>query len=83
MVKHDTLVSGKGVTVAGGTLGSSTDLTLGAVALGARRLQISVLQSGALLAVVGMVLSNVQRTPHAARTMRSAVKIVSILQWLG
>jgi hypothetical protein len=34
MVKHNTLVSGKGMTIAGGTLGSSVAPTLRAVVLG-------------------------------------------------
>jgi hypothetical protein len=82
--------SGEGVTVAGGTLGSSAAPTLGAVALGgkaglmmARRLQIAVLRLAASMVVIGMVLHNVQRTSHVARTVRSAVEIVGIAQWLG
>ncbi len=35
-VERNTLISGKGMTVAGGTLGSSVAPTLGAVALGGR-----------------------------------------------
>jgi hypothetical protein len=80
-------VSGKGMTVAGGTLGSSATPTLGAVALGDRagltfrhKFWIAVLQLAASMAVVGMVLCNVQRTLHATRTMRSAVEIVGIAQ---
>ncbi len=76
-VECNTLVSGEGVMVAGGTLGSSAAPTHGAVALGGRvglmmacRLQITVLQLVALMAVVGMVLCNVRRTLHAARTVR-------------
>jgi hypothetical protein len=79
-VDCNTLVSGKGMRVAGGTLGSSATLTREAVVLGgmvglmmACRLWIAVLRLVALMAVVGMVLCNVQRMLHAARTMRSAV----------
>jgi hypothetical protein len=89
-VERNTLVSGEGVTVAGGTLSSSTAPTLGAVALGGRvklrmacKLGIAVLRLKALMVVIGMVLHNVWRTSHAARTMRSAVEIVGIAQWLG
>jgi hypothetical protein len=88
-VERNTLISGKGMTVAGGTLGSSAAPTLGAVALGgsvrlmmAHRLQIAILRLAALMAVIGMVLCNVQRTLHAMRTKRSAVEIVGITQWL-
>jgi hypothetical protein len=35
------------------------------------------------MAVVGMVLCNVQQTLHAVRTLRSVVEIVGIVQWLG
>jgi hypothetical protein len=78
--------------VAGGTLtlGSSAAPTCGAVALGgrvglmmARRLRIAVLWSAALMGVVEMVIHNMLRTLHAARTVRSAVEIVGIAQWLG
>jgi hypothetical protein len=89
-VERNTLVSGKGVTVAGGTLGSSAAPILRAVALGGRirlmmahRLQIAVLWLVALMAFVGMGLCNVRGTLHAAITVRSAVDIVGIVQWLG
>ncbi len=89
-VESNTLVSGEGMMVAGGTLGSSAAPTFRAVALGGRvrlmmvhRLWIAILQLEALMAVIGMVLCNVRRTLHAARTMRSAVEIVGIAQWLG
>jgi hypothetical protein len=89
-VGRNTLVSGKGVTVAGGTFGSSAARTLGAVVLGGRvvlmmacRLWIAVLRLAALVAVIGMVLRNVRRTSHAARRVRSLVEIVGIMQWLG
>jgi hypothetical protein len=49
----------------------------------ARILWIAVLQSVALMAVVGMVLCNVQRTLHPARTVRLVIEIVGIVQWLG
>jgi hypothetical protein len=88
-VECNTLVSGEGMTVAGGTLSSSAAPTLGAVALGGRvrlimalKLQIAVLWLAALMAVIGMVLCNVWRTSHAARTVRSEVEIVGIAQWL-
>ncbi len=89
-VECNTLVSGKGVVVAGCTLSSSAAPTLRAVALGGRvglmmtrRLQIAVLRLAASMAVVGMVLHNVQRMSQAARTVRSAVETVGIAQWLG
>jgi hypothetical protein len=76
--------------VAGGTLGSSAAPTLGAMALGGRvglmmvrKSWISILQAAALLADVGMVFHSVQSTLHATRTVRSAVEIVGIMQWLG
>ncbi len=66
-VECNTLISGEGVTVAGGTLASSAAPTLGAVVLGgrvglmmARRLRIAVLQLAASMAVIGMVLSTMQ-----------------------
>ncbi len=78
-VECNTLVSGKGVMVAGGTLGSIAAPTLGAVVLGGRerlmvahRLWIAVLRLAASMVVVGVVLCNVWRTSHAARTVRSA-----------
>jgi hypothetical protein len=66
-VERNTLVFGKGVMVAGGALGSSAAPTLGDVAMGGRAVltmpcnfQIPVLQLVALMAVIGMVLCNVQ-----------------------
>jgi hypothetical protein len=86
----NTLVSGKLVMVAGGTLSSSAAPTLGAMVLGGRvglmmagKSRIAVLWLAALMAVVGMVFCSVRSTLHAARTMRSAVEIVGIAQWLG
>jgi hypothetical protein len=70
--------------------GSSAAPTLGAVALGgrvrltmARNFCIDLLRLVALMAVVGVVLCNVRQTLHAARTVRSLVEIVGIMQWLG
>ncbi len=90
MVERNTLVSGKGVSVAGGTLSSSAAPTLRAVVLGGRvrlmmahRLWIAAMRSAASMAVIGMVLRNVQRTSHATRMVRSAVEIVGIAHWLG
>jgi hypothetical protein len=90
MVERNTLVSGKVVMVARGTLGSSAASTLGAMALGggvgvmmACKSWIAVLRSEALMVVVGMVFCCVQSTLHAVRTMRSVVEIVGITQWLG
>jgi hypothetical protein len=89
-VGRNTLVSGKLVMVAGGTLGSSAAPTLGAMVLGgrvglmmARESRIVVLRAAALLADVGMVFCSVRSTLHAARTVRAAVEIVGIVQWLG
>ena len=89
-VECNTLVSGEGMTVAGGTLSSSAAPTLGAMVLGGRvglmmagKSRIAVLWLAALMAVVGMVFCSVRSTLHAARTMRSAVEIVGIAQWLG
>jgi hypothetical protein len=90
-VEQNTLVSGKGLMVAGSTLGYSAAPTLRAVALGGRvglmmecRFRIAVLQLAASMAVIGMVLHDALRTlRHAARTVRSAVEIVGIAQWLG
>ncbi len=89
-VGRNTPVPGNLVMVAGDTLGSSAAPTLGAMVLGSRvglmmthMSWIAVLRAAALLADVGMVFSSVRSTSHAARTMRSAVEIVSILQWLG
>jgi hypothetical protein len=83
MVECNTLVSGKGVMVAGGTLGSSAAPTLGAVGLGGRvrlimacKLWIAVLQLAASMATVGMVLCNLWRTLHVVRTVISVVEIV-------
>ncbi len=90
MVGCNTLVSGKLVIVAGGTLGSSTAPTLGAMALGgrvglmmARKARIVILRAAALLADAGMVFCSVRSTSHAARTVKSAVEIVGIAPWLG
>ncbi len=90
MVGRNTLISGKLVMVAGGTLGSSTAPTLRAMALGcrvglmmARKSRIAVLWAAALMADVGMVFLSVWSMSHAARTVRSAVEIVGITQWLG
>ncbi len=47
------------------------------------RLRIAVLRLAALMAVIGMVLHIVWRTPHATRTMRSVVEIDGIALWLG
>jgi hypothetical protein len=44
---------------------------------------IAVLWVAALLADVGMVFCSVRSMSHTARTVRSAVKIVGIAQWLG
>jgi hypothetical protein len=89
-VERNTLISNKGVTVPGGTLSSSAAPTLRVVAMGGRvglkmgsNFQIAVMRLVASMAVVGMVLCNLQRTLHAVRTMRSAVEIVSIRLWLG
>jgi hypothetical protein len=86
----NTLVPGNPVMEAGGTLGSSTAPTLGAMALGGRdglmkacQSRIAILRAAALLADVGMVFCSVQSTSHAAMTVRSAVEIVGIMQWLG
>ncbi len=90
MVECNTLVSGKGMAVVWGTLGSSAAPTLGAVALGGRiglimvhKLWIAVLWLAASLVVIGMELCNVRRTLHAAITVRAVVEIVGIAQWLG
>jgi hypothetical protein len=89
-VGHNTLISGKVVMVAGGTLGSSAAPTLGAMALGGRvglmmagKSRIAMLRLAASMAVVGMVFCSVRSTLHAAITVRSAVEIVGITQWLG
>jgi hypothetical protein len=86
----NTLIPGNLLMVAGGTLGSSADPTLGAMVLGggvglmmAHKSRIAILRAAALLADVGMVFCSVRSTSHAARTMRSAVEIVGIAQWLG
>ncbi len=86
----NTLVPGDLLMVAGGTLGSSTTPTLGAMVLGgrvglmtARKLWIVVLWVVAFLADVGMVFCSVRIMLHATRTMRSAVEIVGIARWLG
>jgi hypothetical protein len=90
-VGRNTLVSGQLVMVAGGTLGSSAAPTLGAMVLGGRvglmkahKSRIAVLRAAALawLADVGMVFHSIRSTLHAARTVRSVVEIVGILQWL-
>ncbi len=84
----NTLVPGNLVMVVGGTLGSSTAPTPGAMALGGRvRLMmahkswIAVLRVAALLA--GMVFHRVRSTSYVARTVRLAVEIVGITHWLG
>ncbi len=89
-VGHNTLVSGKVVMVAGGSLGSSAAPTLGAMVLGGRvglmmalKSRIAILQLAALMAVIGKVFCSVRSMLHATRTMRSAIKIVGIVQWLG
>jgi hypothetical protein len=76
--------------VAGGTLGSSAAPALRTMALGgrvglmmARKSWIAILQLAASMAVVGMVFHSVRSTLHATRTMRSAVEIVGITQWVG
>jgi hypothetical protein len=78
----NTIVFGKVVMVAGGTLGSSAAPTLGAMALGGRvrlmmerKSQIAILWLAALMAVVGMLFCSVRSTSHAAWTVRSAVEI--------
>ncbi len=90
MVGRNTLLPGNLVMVAGGTLSSSTAPTLGAMTLGCRvglmmahKSQIAVLRTATSLADVGMVIRSVRSTSHAARTVRSAVEIVGIVQWLG
>jgi hypothetical protein len=89
-VGRNTLLPGNLVMEAGGTLGSSAAPTLGAMALGGRvglmmtcKSWIVILQAVALLADVGMVFHSVRSTLHAARTVRSAVEMVGIMQWLG
>jgi hypothetical protein len=89
-VGRNTLIPGNPVMEAGGTLGSSAALTLRAMALGgrvglmmARKSRIAVLWAAASLADVGMVFCSVRSTLHAAMTVRSAVEIVGIVQWLG
>jgi hypothetical protein len=89
-VERNTLISGKVVMVAGGTLGSSTAPTLRAMVLGGRvglmmahKSWIAVLRSEASMEVVGMVLHSVRSTLHPARNVRSAVEIVGTVQWLG
>jgi hypothetical protein len=86
----NTLVPGDLMMVAGGTLGSSSTPTLRAMALGGRvglmmahKSWIAVLRAEALLADVGVVFCRVRSTLHAATTVRSAVEIVGIAQWLG
>jgi hypothetical protein len=90
MAGCNTLIPGNLVMEAGGTLGSSVAPTLGAMALGGRvglmiahKSRIAVLRAAALLPDVGMVFRSVRSTLHATRTMRSAVEIVGIVQWLG
>jgi hypothetical protein len=88
-VRHNTIVPGNLVMVAGGTLGSSTSPTLGAMVLGGRvglmmahKSRIAVMRAADSLADVGMAFCSVRSTLHAARTTRSAVEIVGIAQWL-
>jgi hypothetical protein len=90
MVGCNTLVPGNLVMVAGGTLSSSAAPTLGAMVLGGRvglmmtrKSWIAILRAAALLTDVGLVFRSVRSTLHAARTVRSAVEIVGIAQWLG
>ncbi len=90
MVGRNTLVPGNPVMEAGGTLGSCAAPTLRAMALGgrvglmmARKSRIAVLRAVASLADVGKVFCCVQSTLHATMTVRSAVEIVGIVQWLG
>jgi hypothetical protein len=87
----NTLVPCALVLVAGGTLGSSSAPTLGAMALEGGRVglimthksRIAVLQVASLLADVGMVFCSVWSTLRATKTVRSAVEIVGIAQCLG
>jgi hypothetical protein len=90
MVGCNTLVPGDLVMEAGGTLSSSAAPTLGAMVLGGRvglmmacKSRIAVLWAAASLADVGMMFRSVRSTLHASMTMRSAVEIVGIVQWLG
>jgi hypothetical protein len=90
MIGRNTLVPGNPVMEARGTLGSSAAPTLEAMALGgrvglmiARKSWIAILWVAALLADVGMVFYSVRSMSHAAMTVRSAVEIVGIMQWLG
>ncbi len=86
----NTLVPGNLVMVAGGTLGSSAAPTLRVMALGGRvglmmphKSLIAVLRVAASLADVGMVFCSVRSMLHTAMTVRSAVEIVGMAQWLG
>jgi hypothetical protein len=86
----NTLVPDDLVMVAGGTFGSSTAPTYGAMALRSRgglmmahKSWIAILQAAALLADVGIVFCSVWSTSHTARTVRSVVEIIGIAQWLG
>ena len=89
-VGRNTLGPDNLVMEAGGTLGSSAAPTLGAMAMGgwvglmmAHKSWIAMLQVAALLADVGKVFRSVRITLHAAKTVRSVVEIVGIVQWLG
>jgi hypothetical protein len=48
----------------------------------ARKSQMAVLRAAALLADVGIVSHSVRSMSHAVITMRSAVEIIGIVQWL-
>ncbi len=72
MVEHNTLITGNGVVVTIGTLGSNAIPTLGTVATGGRvglmmapRSWMAVLQSLMSMAVAGMMPPSVQRMSHA------------------
>jgi hypothetical protein len=76
-VGRNTLIPGNLVMVAGGTLGSSTAPTLGAMVLGGKvelmmayKSWIDILRVAVSLADVGIVFYSVRSTSHAASTMR-------------
>jgi hypothetical protein len=78
----NTLVSGKFVIEAGGTLDSNVAPTLGAMVLGGRvglmmacKSWNAILRLAALMAVVGMVFRSVRSTLHGPRNVRSAAEI--------
>jgi hypothetical protein len=90
MAGCNNLVPGNLVMVAGCTLYSSAAPTLQAMALGGRvelmmahKSRIAILRVAALLADVGMVVRSIQSMSHAARTVRSALEIIGIMQWPG